>query len=127
MTTSPSYLIMASLDYARYYLDEYGQSDYEDLINRAEEWKKKINDLHKVTIISKDDLEFKGYQIDLTRYLMILPKGYNGNKLLLYLRKCNIQAEMSFSRGVVLILSPFNSDKDFKSIYNAILNLDMGV
>lgn len=125
MTTSPSYLIMASLDYARYYLDEYGKSDYEELINRAEYWKKEINDLHKVIIISKEDLEFKGYQIDLTRYLMILPKGYNGNELLLYLRKCNIQAEMSFSRGVVLILSPFNNDKDFESIYNAILNLDM--
>ena len=27
MTTSPSYLIMSSLDYARYYLDEYGYDE----------------------------------------------------------------------------------------------------
>ena len=33
MTTSPSYLIMASLDYARYYLDNYGENGYEKLID----------------------------------------------------------------------------------------------
>ena len=56
---------------------------------------------------------------------MILPKGYSGHKLLDYLRIQKIQAEMSFSRGVVLILSPFNSEEDFKIIYKAILNLEM--
>lgn len=40
-TTSPSYLIMASLDYARYYLDTYGKDDYDKLINESEKWKKK--------------------------------------------------------------------------------------
>ena len=56
---------------------------------------------------------------------MILPKGYSGHKLLDYLRTQKIQAEMSFSRGVVLILSPFNTEEDFKLIYEAISNLEM--
>lgn len=127
MTTSPSYLIMASLDYARYYLDKYGVSDYKELIDRAEYWKNKINDLNRVRIISKEELDYKDYELDLTRYLMILPKGYNGNKLLAYLKKCKIQVEMSFSRGVVLILSPFNTNEDFEIIYNAILTLNMDI
>ncbi|MBE6070508.1 MAG: aminotransferase class I/II-fold pyridoxal phosphate-dependent enzyme [Clostridium butyricum] len=127
MTTSPSYLIMASLDYARYYLDKYAQKEYEKLIDRAEVWKNEINNLKKVVILSKDDLSFKGYEMDLSRYLMILPEGYNGNKLLTYLRKYNIQAEMSFSRGVVLILSPFNTDEHFELLYNAVIKLDMDI
>lgn len=127
MTTSPSYLIMASLDYARYYLDKYAKKEYEKLIDRAEVWKNEINNLKKVMILSKDDLNFKGYEMDLSRYLMILPEGYNGNKLLMYLRKCNIQAEMSFSRGVVLILSPFNTNEHFELLYNAIIKLDMEI
>ena len=140
MTTSPSYLIMASLDYARYYLDNYGEKDYEKLIDIAEKWKTKINKLKKVHILCRDDLneQYKGiiikvakikskqeYDIDLSRYILILPKGYSGHKLLDYLRTQKIQAEMSFSRGVVLILSPFNSEEDFKIIYDAISNLEM--
>ncbi len=129
-TTSPSYLIMASLDYARYYLDTYGKDDYDKLINESEKWKKKINKLGKVYILSESDLDkhndrIEGYKIDPSRYIVILPKGYNGHKFLDYLRDNKIQAEMSFSRGVVLILSPFNTEEDFKIIYETILNLDM--
>lgn len=136
MTTSPSYLIMASLDYGRYYLDQYGEMEYESLINLAEKWKEKINKLKKVHILSREDLnkkygdenrdeEKESYNIDLSRYILILPKGYSGHKLLEYLRSKKIQAEMSFSRGVVLIMSPFNSEEDFEKIYQAILKLDM--
>ena len=139
MTTSPSYLIMASLDYARHYLDSYGEREYEELINRAERWKEKINKLNKVHILCKNDLnkEYrykfleiaeenqKEYDIDLSRYILILPNGYSGHKLFEYLRKEKIQAEMSFSRGVVLILSPFNEEADFNMIYNAIFKLDL--
>jgi arginine/lysine/ornithine decarboxylase len=138
-TTSPSYLIMASLDYARYYLDNYGEQDYEMLIERAEIWKEKINKLNKVRIVCKVDLNNpnkkiskeaktkskREYDIDLSRYVLTLPKGYSGHKLLDYFRDQNIQAEMSFSRGVVLIMSHSTRDEDFKIIYEAISKLEM--
>lgn len=135
-TTSPSYLIMASLDYARYYLDKHGEKDYEKLISLAEKWKHKINELKKIHVLCSEDInkkyinisevkEKEGYDIDSSRYVLILPKGYSGHKFLEYLRSQNIQAEMSFSRGIVLIMSPFNSEKDFKSVYEAILKLEM--
>lgn len=126
MTTSPSYLIMASLDYARYYIDKYGESDYEILINKAEVWKDKINALGKFKILSESDLDKYGdYDIDKSRYLLVLPKGYSGHKLLDYFRKRKIQCEMSFSQGVVLILSPFFYDDDFKNIYDALWELNL--
>jgi arginine/lysine/ornithine decarboxylase len=135
-TTSPSYLIMASLDYARYYLDKYGEQHYEKLINLAEKWKEKINKLKKVYILSKEDLnkkyshengwkENREYNIDLSKYVLILPEGYSGHKLLEYFRSKNIQAEMSFARGIVLILSPFNSEEDFEKIYEAVSKVEM--
>lgn len=124
MTTSPSYLIMASLDYGRYYLDTYGNEDYEKLIIMAEHWKDKINSLKKVNIITKSDLKV-GYTLDLSRYLMLLPNEYSGHKLLKYLRQKKIQGEMSTSLGVVLILSTFNTNEDFNKIYKAIEELDL--
>lgn len=126
MTTSPSYLIMASLDYARYYMDKYGDEDYERLIYIAEFWKEKINKLGKVKILSSFDIEMYGkYDLDKSRYLIILPKGYSGHKLLDYFRKKKIQCEMSFSQGIVLILSPFNTEHDFEKTYDVILGLNL--
>ena len=63
--------------------------------------------------------------MDLTRYILNVPKGYSGHKLLEYLRVNKIQAEMSDSRNVVLIFSPFNTQQDFKSLYIALKNCDM--
>ena len=57
-------------------------------------------------ILKEEDLP-QGYNLDLSRYILTLPKGYSGHKLLDYLRKMKIQCEMSFACGVVLILSPF--------------------
>lgn len=124
MTTSPSYLIMASLDYARYYLDNYGEEDYYNLIERAEFWKKNINSLGKVKIISHIKID-KNYIMDKSRYLVTLKEGYSGHKLLDYLKEKNIQSEMSFSKGVVLILATCNSDNDFEKLYYAIKELNM--
>ena len=124
MTTSPSYLIMSSLDYSRYYLDNYGKEDYDKLIDLANKWSIKINKLNKVSVLNEEDLP-KGYNLDASRYILILPKGYSGHKLLDYLRNMNIQCEMSFAGGVVLILSPFNLEKDFEKIYHSLEKLDL--
>ena len=124
MTTSPSYLIMSSLDYSRYYLDNYGKKDYNYIIELADKWAIKISELNKVSVLNEKDLP-NGYNLDLSRYILILPKGYSGHKLLDYLRKTNIQCEMSFAGGVVLILSPFNLEKDFEKIYDSLKKLDL--
>lgn len=124
MTTSPSYLIMASLDYARFYLSKYGEEDYRSLINKAEKGKKKVNELCKVRVLSKEELP-KGYDIDLSRYVLVLPKGYSGGKLQDYLRSKKIQCEMSFFSGVVLLLSPVNVNSGLEKLYKALEELDM--
>ena len=124
MTTSPSYLIMSSLDYARYYLDEYGYDEYERLINKAEKYRSIINSLNKVHIISKEDLA-EDYDIDKSRYIVTVSKEYSGHKLLEYLREQGIQCEMSFASGVVLLLSPINDDEDFKKLLKSFENLQL--
>lgn len=124
MTTSPSYLIMASLDYSRYYLSKYGKEDYRSLIQIAEKEKKRINELGKVRVLSKEELP-EGYDIDLSRYVLVLPKGYSGGKLQDYLRSKKIQCEMSFFSGVVLILSPANVQDGMDKLYQALDDLDM--
>jgi arginine/lysine/ornithine decarboxylase len=36
LSTSPSYMLMCSMDYGRYFLEQFGQEAYEKLIERAD-------------------------------------------------------------------------------------------
>ncbi|MGL5647933.1 MAG: aminotransferase class I/II-fold pyridoxal phosphate-dependent enzyme [Clostridium sp.] len=123
-STSPSYLLLASLDYGRHYMQVYGEADYKELIERCEKYRKLIDEIDGIKIYSEKDLK-EGYKIDKTRYVVVLDKGYSGEKLLEYLRKEKIQCEMSFSRGVVLIFSTFNVDEDFDKLYNVLKSLKL--
>jgi arginine/lysine/ornithine decarboxylase len=134
LSTSPSYMLLCSMDYARFYIKEYGERKYEELIKLCMYNRKKINNLGKFYILGQDDLrdisvnqgvDTNNYNIDLTRYILNVPKGYCGHKLLKYLRSNKIQAEMSDSRNVVLIFSLFNNQNDFQKLYIALKNCDM--
>jgi len=63
--------------------------------------------------------------MDKTRYTIIVPKGYSGKKLYEYLLDNNIQSEMSNHRCVVLILSYFNTKKEFERLYEVLKECEM--
>jgi arginine/lysine/ornithine decarboxylase len=133
LSTSPSYMLLCSMDYARFYIEEYGTEHYDKLIKICHINREKINGLGKFYILGEEDLRDisvsydNRYTIDLTRYILNVPKGYSGHKLLEYLRANKIQAEMSDSRNVILIFSPFNKEQDFKKLYIVLKNCDMNI
>ena len=126
LTTSPSYVFLASMDYSRYYLQKYGSKDYSILINLCEEYRKKINDIGFYHIIDEHDIIKKGTSIikkvyiDKTRYIINVPKGFSGHLLLDYLKENKIQCEMSDSRNVVLIFATSNTRDDFDELYRVL-------
>lgn len=134
MSTSPSYMMMMSLDYARNYLENYGDNDYKNLIRVIRNFNEKIKNITYLNIVDKKFLcencdEDKSrmcgrcnLQYDLSRIVINLKNGYNGNKLLEYLIENNVQCEMSDNKNIVLIPSPFNTKEDFEILYKALLN-----
>lgn len=121
-TTSPSYLIMASLDYSRYYLERYGKEDYMELVLRCRKYRELINNSDFFHILTQEDLCDE--ILDESKFVITLPYGYSGHKLLKYLRDCKIQCEMSDSASVVLILSIFNEEEEFERLYEALKKCD---
>ncbi|WP_446898226.1 aminotransferase class I/II-fold pyridoxal phosphate-dependent enzyme [Clostridium sp. LBM24168] len=123
-STSPSYMALCSMDYARFYLENYGQVDYKKLMSMANLYRDKINYIDGMNVIDKEyisDLNFI-WDIDLTRYVINLDKMYSGNYLAHYLRKNKIQVEMSDVSNIVLILSPFNNKYEFEKLYEVLKN-----
>lgn len=137
MSTSPSYMLMMSLDYARNYLENHGENDYNKLIKIIKEFREKIKDISYLNIVDKEficenceDDKNKAcsrcnLQYDFSRIVINLKYGYNGNKLLKYLRENRIQCEMSDNKNIVLIPTPFNKKEDFDILYNVLLNCDV--
>ena len=116
LSTSPSYMMMCSMDYARYYLQEKGRQAYKELLKLALEYRTCINELEHLHIINDSDMD----NIDLTRFIVNIEKGYNAQKVYNHLKSCKIQPELCDGRNIVLIFSPFNLEKDFQKVYEAL-------
>lgn len=127
LSTSPSYMLLCSMDYGRYFLEHHGKEAYNELLERADFYRRKINKLDWLHVIGEEDISNEVTQseryplIDLSRYVININKGYNGHKLLEYFRSKKLQCEMSDSSNVVLIFSPFNGEEDFEMLFKAIL------
>jgi arginine/lysine/ornithine decarboxylase len=121
MSTSPSYLFLCSLEYARFYLETKGDEDYSRLLATANRFRDRINRIEHIHVIGREDID---YEIDATRYIINVEKGFSGYLLLDHLRKNGIQAEMSDGSNVILILSPFNGEEDFERLLAALRKCD---
>lgn len=107
-STSPSYLILSSLDNANKYMAESFKNDLERCINQVKELKACIND--------KSDEKLK-ITIDAEEY------GLSGAELSEIMRKNKIECEYSDKKFVVLMFSPFNSVVDFKRVKSVLVSL----
>ena len=120
-STSPSYLFLCSLEYARFYLETKGNEDYSRLLETANRYRYKINGIEHIHVVGREDID---YEIDASRYIINVEKGFSGYLLLDHLRKSGVQAEMSDGSNVILILSPFNGEEDFKRLLAALSECD---
>ncbi|MFX0549642.1 aminotransferase class I/II-fold pyridoxal phosphate-dependent enzyme [Hathewaya histolytica] len=131
MSTSPSYVLMMSMEFARFYLEKYGAEAYKNFLDLILEYREKINNLQGFTTMGKEHMYIDRNDtldtfIDLTRLVISLDDRFNSHKLLDYLRVNKIQGEMSDGKNVILIPSVFNDRDDFESLYNVLksCNLD---
>jgi arginine/lysine/ornithine decarboxylase len=122
LSTSPSYMLMCSMDYGRFYLEDYGKSDYDKLIEIANRYREKLNQFDWLHVLGEDKNNY--HNIDLSRFVINLKEGYSGHKLLGYLKSKKIQGEMSDASNVVLIFSPFNEEEHFEVLYKALGELN---
>ena len=110
-STSPSYLILQSLDLCNKYIDEKIREDIEICAEKVAELRYIINQ-KGFGILSAEPLkltvDFRGYDIDFKRYL----------------RDCGIEFEYADDDFVVFMFSPQNSDKDFEKLKKAFENIN---
>jgi arginine decarboxylase len=110
-TSSPSYLIMAFLDYSRYYMDNKGRGKLKDILDEIE--------LLKVSVLKNDKLKILNYKnYDFTRLVINTSclgiSGFSLDSLLQ--NKYNIWPEMSDLFNVVFIATVADNKTDFHNL-----------
>lgn len=119
-TTSPSYLIMASLDWARGFMVGRGRELIDELLTQLQRIKKKLkNQLGLSTIDIYKRREEIG-AIDPTRLVLdVRNLGLTGYEAERILREAGVQAEMSDICRVVFICSVADNEDAFNALFRA--------
>lgn len=108
-STSPSYLIMLSMELAISWLVQEGASAFEGLRQRVTTIEKLFSEKGFATP--------DNYIRDHTRIVLdTLQGGYSGEEFATLLRKAEIEPEFVSTGAVVLLSSPFNRELDFQRL-----------
>lgn len=112
-STSPSYLILQSLDLCNKYL--------------SEEYPEKLCEFIKRFDKLKADIKEMGFDVLDTEPLKLVidanASGYKGCELAELLRDRNIESEFADSKYLVLMATPDNTDRDLECLSNALASV----
>lgn len=94
-TTSPSYILMASIDLAVAYMEKWGKYKLNQLLENINNWTAYMKGINGITVLDKNSTDSNIFDFDNTKILMKI-QGLTGRELEKILReKYKIQLEMS--------------------------------
>mgnify|MGYP001784446878 FL=1 len=113
-STSPSYLIMASLDAANEVLDTTFKKSLSECIQRVDGLKNTLIQ-HGYTILSGEPMKIT---------ISTKEFGYTGNEIANLLMECDIYPEFYDSDYIVLMPSPYNTKDDLKRLETCLCGIE---
>lgn len=113
-STSPSYLIMASLDAANDVLDRTFRNSLSECVRSI--------DLLKNTLVQHGYMILSGEPMKIT--IATKEFGYTGNEIANLLMECDIYPEFYDSDYIVLMPSPYNTKDDLKRLETCLCGID---
>lgn len=117
-SSSPSYMLMSSLELAVDIYEKYGYKLMDNLLIEIDKFEKKSAEIEGISVFNGDDttkifISFRDIGI----------KGYELENILRY--KYKIQVELANYYGVLLICSIANESSDFENLYNALKDISI--
>lgn len=113
-STSPSYLIMASLDATNEVLDTTFKNSLSECIQRVDVLKNTLVQ-HGYTILSGEPMKIT---------ISTKEFGYTGNEIANLLMECDIYPEFYDLDYIVLMPSPYNTKDDFERLQKCLCGID---
>lgn len=132
-TTSPSYLLMSSMEFAFHWMKENGNAKLQELKTILEEYISKIEKINGCEVFKIENTDYKTESTtqkqekpiiqDFTK-LVVSMDGYTGFELENILRKKErIQVEMADLRAVTLIITAVDTKEGLELFYRGLKNI----
>lgn len=109
-SSSPSYPIMASLDYARWFLEQFSKEKVVKLQRNIQLFIDQLDNLPTIEVVTSSNLSYKQ---DLLKVIVKSKLGHSGSYLQGLLEKESVYTELSDWAHVLLIL-PLDPNENFK-------------
>ncbi|HBM79410.1 MAG: aminotransferase class I/II-fold pyridoxal phosphate-dependent enzyme [Clostridiales bacterium] len=125
-TTSPSYLLMASLDLARYQMEEHGSELLDNLLDMVQSFRERVNSIPDIYCFGKEIIgQYNITDVDLTKVTINFKNfGIAGTRIARILRnEYKIQVELSDLYNILAIGTIADEREDYDRLYNAILDI----
>ncbi|MFZ5597186.1 MAG: aminotransferase class I/II-fold pyridoxal phosphate-dependent enzyme [Bacillota bacterium] len=125
-TSSPSYILMASLDAARRQMAVSGREIFRGVLERALEMRRGLSEIRGIEVLGPDHLDGKGIvDFDPSRVVVrVGGLGISGYQAAGWLaRERRIYTEMSDANNIVLVLGPGTAREDCRELVGAIKDL----
>ncbi|MDK2895108.1 MAG: hypothetical protein PWQ98_1234 [Moorella sp. (in: firmicutes)] len=123
-TTSPSYLLLASLDVARLRAEERGRRDWGRTVARALRLREKLAAAGIPCLAPADVTGPAASGLDVTRLLLpAAPFGVSGPEIAAFLRRAGQEIELAGPDYILLIITPGDGGAKINSLLKALLAL----
>lgn len=125
-TTSPCYLILASIDSARKQVVESGEKMLGKVIHWAEDGRKKINRMKNFSCITRKEINARGFDLDVTKLTINVTRtGFTGYQIEDILSKeYNIQVDCADIFNLIAIMGIGSDKNDVASLVKALDEID---
>jgi len=125
-TTSPNYLILASIDLARKQVVEMGEKLLDKVIKVAEFTRKRINQLQNFYCFTRKEIQARQYDLDVTKLTINVTKtGLTGYQIEDILSKeYNIQVDCADLFNLIAIMGIGSDKSDAVKLLNALEEMD---
>lgn len=122
-STSPSYVFLASMDAARYIMEERGSQLIDELLENIGIFKEKISKVSFYEVLGNEHRS-RGNIFDMDTTKLVIKSPIGGAKLDCILReKYGLQVEMSDINNIVALTSIGNDGESFERLYKALAEI----
>ncbi len=129
-SSSPSYILMAGMNYAIEKAIEDSEKNYENHIDILEKFRAQVGDLKNIKIIDKCTVGNWSYDYDISKIVLSVKSpydriGYTGADLLKALQEEYSQVfEMATVTYAIGMTSIMDSEESFDTLYKALVDID---
>ncbi len=122
-TTSPSYLLLGSLDYSNAYMRDEGEQELFRIITLEKRFEETIGDLPGFSCPDIPGAEISDRDA-LKMVIDVSGTGHTGMSVKDILAEQGIYAEAADMRSILLMLSPGNTSADLEALYEALSGIE---